>query len=140
MTSPSSNPNLSVVRHSVSDFRAENRTDFRFFIHGRIVGGLLSFVVVARLTTGERGTVSGKDFFAAMMAHFGAANVNTVKGNWIKGIDLDTNIDEFNRLTAAGVPDEDAAKQTWTAAGRRNTGSRKPPSSGRLGRRGTTMR
>jgi hypothetical protein len=36
------------------------------------------------------------------------------KTDWIAGIDLDTNIDQFNALTNQGKSDNDAAKGTWT--------------------------
>jgi hypothetical protein len=74
---------------------------------------VLEFTVVAR-TAGQSGAVSGADFFAAMMAHFGPNNVQTIVGHWVAGVDLDTNIDQFNALTLSGLSEIDAAKATWT--------------------------
>jgi hypothetical protein len=115
------NPNLAVLKADASTFEAVDRNDNRFFIKGTLTGGVLSFTVVAELTGGQRGAVSGKDFFAAMMANY-LPRITTIVGHWITGVDLDTNIRQFNTLTdpaGGSLPDPDAAKQTWT--GRRAT-------------------
>jgi hypothetical protein len=57
--------------------------------------------------------VSGKEFFAAMMAHFGG-KVRIIEGNWSRASGLTTNIDQLNRATAAGLKVKDAAPLTWT--------------------------
>jgi hypothetical protein len=68
---------------------------------------------VAQLSTGERGSVSGKEFFAAMMDYFGA-KVRTIEGNWRSIVGIATNLDQFNRAILAGLDDEAAAALTWT--------------------------
>ena len=110
------NPNLSIVQASPSLFEAMDSTDNQFIIKGAIAAGLLRFTVVARLSNGQGGAVSGKEFFDAMMAHFQSKFV-TIEGRWIAGIDLDTNIQEFNYWTnpsGGNLADQDAAKKTWT--------------------------
>ena len=49
-----------------------------------------------------------------MMAHFTPAAVSTIRGHWVAGLDLDTNLDQFNALVRQGVSILDAAKRTWT--------------------------
>jgi hypothetical protein len=116
------NPNLRIVTADASTFDAEDRTDQRFFIKSKLVGGVLKFTVVAELAGGQRGAVSGKEFFAAMMVNF-LPHVTTIEGHWIAGIDLDANIQQFNALTdpaGGNLPDPEAAEKTWT--GRRAAG------------------
>jgi hypothetical protein len=110
-----SNPNIIVdpSQTSASMYRATDQSDPGHCIRGTLTGGVLEFTVVTR-TAGQHGAVSGEDFFAAMIMHFGPTNVQTIMGHWISGIDLDTNIDQFNALTLAGMSDIDAAKATWT--------------------------
>lgn len=110
------NPNLSIVQASPSVFEAVDCTNNLFFIKGVIAGGLLRFTVVARLPSGQTGAVSGNEFFDAMMAHF-QSNLSTIEGQWIAGIDLDTNIRQFNYWTSPSggyLSDQDAARRTWT--------------------------
>jgi hypothetical protein len=110
------NPNI-VVDASVTSssiYRATDCTNPNHSIRGTLGGqGVLEFTLVGR-TPGQTSAVSGQDFVAAMMAHFGPANVKTIKGHWIAGIDLGTNIDQFNALTRQGLSDIDAAKNVWT--------------------------
>jgi hypothetical protein len=110
------NPNILVdtAVTSASVYKAIDSTNPNHFITGTLAGqGVLEFTVVAR-TVGQSSGVSGQDFFAALMAHFGAANVNTIQARWSAGIDLDTNINQFNDATRRGLKDNDAAKYTWT--------------------------
>jgi hypothetical protein len=106
-------PNLVVLIARGSMFRAEDRNDSRFYIFATLANGILRFEVVARLMTGERGTVSGKVFFAAMMSHFGAS-VKIIEANWSRASGLTVNLDQLNRATSAGLSVEDAALLTWT--------------------------
>lgn len=106
------NPNLGVVTATASMFRAEDSGDPRFFLFATLVSGVLRFEVVTRLPAGGRGAVSGKEYFAAMMDHFGA-KVRVIEGNWSRGSGLTTNLDLLNRATAAGLSVEDAAPLTW---------------------------
>lgn len=50
-----------------------------------------------------------------MMAHYGNS-VTKIEGHWVAGIDLETNIQQFNTYTGPGhnLSDNDAAKETWT--------------------------
>jgi hypothetical protein len=57
--------------------------------------------------------VTGKELFAAMMAHFGG-KVKIIESNWSRASGLTTNIDLLNRATGAGLSVEDAAPLTWT--------------------------
>jgi hypothetical protein len=91
-------------------------SDNLFFIRGTLAGGLLKFTVVSRLPSGRRGAVPGNEFFEAMMASF-RARVTRIEGHWVAGIDLDTNIDQFNYWTGpsgGNTPDQEAARRTWT--------------------------
>jgi hypothetical protein len=106
-------PNLILVTATAATFRAEDGSDPRFYCFATLVSGVLRFEVVAQLSMGERGSVSGKEFFTAMMAHFGA-NVRIIEGNWSKASGLTTNIDQLNRATAGGLSIEVAASLTWT--------------------------
>jgi hypothetical protein len=105
--------NLNIVAATASTFRAEDLGDPRFYIFATLVSGVLRFEVVAQLATGERGSVSGKQFFAAMMAHFGA-KVKIIEGNWNRASGLNTNLDQWNQATAAGMSVHKAASLTWT--------------------------
>ena len=111
MVSP--NPPLRIVTATTSTFRAEDDSDPRFYLFATFVSGVLRFEVVAKRSTGERGAVSGKQFFSAMMAHFGA-KVTVIESDWSLASGLTTNIDSLNRATAAGLSVEDAAVLTWT--------------------------
>jgi len=109
------NPNLRIVQASPSLFRAEDSTNSQFFIMGALTQGVLTFTVVARLSTGQTGMVSGREFFDALMTHF-QPSVIAIEAHWIMGIDLDTNIEQFNYWTGpgGGLADSDAARKTWT--------------------------
>src|SRR5439155_13076651 len=102
------NPNLKIIAATPSTFRAETATDGRFFIFGTVGGGLLRFEVIARLHDGTRSAVSGREFFDAMMDHFGIA-VRAIEGHWDRQSGLTTNLDLFNAATAAGLTAEQAA-------------------------------
>jgi hypothetical protein len=110
------NPNITVDTSVTSSgsYRAIDCTNPNHSIRGVLSGqGVLEFTVIAK-SQGQTSGVSGQDFFAAMMTHFGLANVKTIKGHWIAGLDLDTNINQFNALTGQGLSDEDAAIAVWT--------------------------
>jgi hypothetical protein len=114
--SAGANPNLDIIQAGPSVFEAVDCTNNQFFIKGVVTNGLLNFTVVAQLPNGQRGAVSGKEFFDAMMVHF-QSNVTTIVGQWIAGVDLDTNIQLFNQWTdpsGGKLSDRDAAKKTWT--------------------------
>jgi hypothetical protein len=63
----------------------------------------------------NKGSVSGREFFNAMMEHFDPANVTTIVGEWNDSDPaLTANLDTFNALTKSGDIQEQAASQTWT--------------------------
>jgi hypothetical protein len=113
MSNVPANPNLLVVSAAASMFRAEDASDPRFYIFGSLLSGVLRFEVVARLANGKRGTIFGKEFFAAMMNHFNARIV-MIESDWSVASGLTANIDRFNRACAAGITVENAAALTWT--------------------------
>jgi hypothetical protein len=104
---------LAITTATASTFRAEDAGDPRFYLFATLVSAILRFEVVARLPTGERGAVSGREFFAALMAHFGA-RVTTIEADCNRAGGLTTNIDQLNRATGAGASVEAAAPLTWT--------------------------
>jgi hypothetical protein len=109
-----SNPNIQIQEANDFRFHAEDGIDARFYIRGRLVDGYLGFDVVAELPSGERGSVRGREFFDAMINHFGNA-VTAIEGEWSDQLPgMTSNLDVFNRLTASGVPPDDAARMTWT--------------------------
>jgi hypothetical protein len=55
-----------------------------------------------------RGEVQGKEFFTAMIAHFGA-KVKIIEGRWSRQSGLTTNLDLFNKASAAGLAPVQAA-------------------------------
>ncbi len=95
-------------------YAATDCTNPQLGINGTLKGGVLKFDIVTVLPGNIRGAVSGKEFFAAMMDYFGVGNITTIRGVWISGADLDTNIDDFNKFVLSGSSDTDAAKKTWT--------------------------
>jgi hypothetical protein len=109
----SNNPALNAVTATATVYRAEDGGDTRFYIFATLISGVLRFEVVAKLATGDRGSVTGIEFFDAMMAHFGG-KVKVIEGNWSRASGLTTNLDRLNRATAAGLSVEDAAPLTWT--------------------------
>jgi hypothetical protein len=110
---PPSNPDLLIVSATASVFRAEDRTDKRFYLLATLGSGLLRFEVVARLPDGAHRAVKGKDFFRAMMDHFGA-KVRIIEGEWDASGGLTANIQQLNAATARGLSLDEAAALTWT--------------------------
>jgi hypothetical protein len=96
------------VAATPATFRAEDDADGRFFIFGTLGSGLLRFEVVTLLPDGTRSPVRGRDFFDAMMSHFGA-KVRIIEGNWDRQSGLKTNLDLFNKAVAGGLILEEAA-------------------------------
>ncbi|MCI0459147.1 MAG: hypothetical protein L0Z62_19495 [Gemmataceae bacterium] len=115
MPAPSANPNLKIGFASTTAFRAEDRNDSRFFIEGALdAQGQLSFVVVAELPDGTRGSGSGSEFFDALMDAFGPA-VKVIVGAWsATNPAWTTNLDAFNRAVQQGDAEEVAATKTPT--------------------------
>jgi hypothetical protein len=101
-------------------YYAYDSTDPRFFIESslRTVGTerVLSFIVVARLPDGSRGKFRGREFFTAMMDHFGDPVVDVIEGQWeLTNPDWSTNLVAFNLVTgASNVTETVAATQVPT--------------------------
>jgi hypothetical protein len=123
----SGNPNNPGIRpdaavNSSTRYRAIDGTDPSFYIDARIVTIAGKSFVEASIETvrgSVRGSVSGKDFFAAMIAHFGLGNIDGTHARWYSGVGLDTNIDQFNQAVAVrGDTDlgrrTAALDDTWT--------------------------
>jgi hypothetical protein len=72
--------------------------------------GILSFVIVA----GEGSPIRGTEML--MMRAFGA-RIRAIAGIWRRGFQgiQSINLDEVNKLTAAGLSLEEAVRRTWTA-------------------------
>ncbi len=109
----SPNMNLRTITAIPSVFHVEDAGDPRFYIFATLTSGVLRFEVVARMLDGGRGSVTGKEFFAAMMAHFGG-RINLIESKWSATSGMTTNLDLVNRATASGMSIEDAATLTWT--------------------------
>jgi len=113
----SANPNIQEVvgKVTTTNYEAVDCTDNRFFISGSLSGGIVKLTVVAELPDGTRGAVRGGEFFQTMIDHFGLANIKSIEGEWTTGDpDLATNINAFNKATAAGDTDKVAATKTAT--------------------------
>ena len=115
MANPSANPNIHETVTPTS-YHAEDRSDSRFFIEGSLrAGGILSFLVIAELPDGTRGSVSGAEFFEAMMNAFGAANVTVIEGAWSAANPAWlANLTTFNTALRQGATHEAAATKTPT--------------------------
>lgn len=116
---PPLNPNLVVIaaQTSATVFRAEDRTDRRFFIFGTVASGILRFEVVRRLSTGERSSITGREFFDAMMVHFGA-KVRIIEGHWSNmNPELVANLKRFNQAAANPTMSLDNAALLATRTG-----------------------
>lgn len=95
-------------------FRAEEYGSPEFFIDGILVQGTVSFTVVAEVR-GRRGTFTGRQFFTAMLDHFGVRRVKVIAACWSDARpERTTNLDLFNRETHRGATPEDAAFATHT--------------------------
>jgi hypothetical protein len=109
------NAKLHIIHSTPTSFRAEDCSDSRFFIEGSVrAGGILSFLVVAQLRDGTRGTVSGAEFFEAMWTAL-ASQVTVIEAEWsATNPDWVTNLNAFNDAILRGASDEVAATQTPT--------------------------
>ena len=98
------NPNLIVDQSATNatGFKATDALNGLHYIHGKLIGGVLSFAVLARTPGAKRG-VCGREFFAAMVEHLGEANIHAVRAHWSAGFDMDTNIDQFNGFCSGRV-------------------------------------
>lgn len=95
--------------------RLVDEADPRFHLFATLGSGLLRFEVVARLESGERGSVSGRDFFSSMLAWFGP-RIRIVESVWDRESGLVDNLDAFQRACETGSTGEQAAAKTWTGS------------------------
>lgn len=99
---------MKIIQATSSTFKAVDDVGARFFIVGTLASGPLRFEVIARLPDGTRASIRGRDFFDAMMHHFGA-KVRTIAGRCDRSSRMTTNLDLFNKATLAGLSKEQAA-------------------------------
>ncbi len=111
MLTPADMPMGYVLVISTPDrVRIEDANDPKLFIDGGIdATGAVLFDIRAEHEDGTRGGVSGKVLFGFLVRHFGAALI-AIRGFWTDG----PNLVAFNRLTALGWSQHDAAGGTWT--------------------------
>jgi hypothetical protein len=115
---PSPHPDLVIIasQTSASTFRAEDRTDSRFYVYGTLSSGLLRFEVVRRVGA-DKSVITGREFFDAMMAHFGA-KVRIIEARWNNSDPNKTsNLDRFNKARASGKLTEEQAALVATRTG-----------------------
>ena len=99
-----------LVVSTPDEVEIEDQNDPNFRISGALnTSGELWFEIatIDRIDRSRR-TVGGKVLFDLMMSHYGSA-VNAIIGYWTNG----DNLEEFNRLLAAGVSEEVAATSVW---------------------------
>jgi len=100
-----------LVVSTTSEVRIEDAADPDLFIEADdLVDGVLSFKIETERPDKSRSFVRGKVLFDLVMRHFGAT-VTAIKSYWTPG---STNLAIFNKLTAAGLSPERAARGTWT--------------------------
>jgi hypothetical protein len=105
-----------ITRQGARQFRAEDRHNPRFYINATLhTGGVLTFeVVVVRGVV--RSSISGHEFFAALLAHFGD-KIRVISAVWTDARpEFRTNLDLFNAETGRGVAKPQAAFATKTGA------------------------
>jgi hypothetical protein len=104
---------MRIVQATASVFEARDDANDRFFIFGTLTSGALRFDVVSRLPDGTKGRTRGREFFDAMMTHFGV-KVRIIEGRWDRSSGLTTNLDLFNLATMALPPEQAALVATKT--------------------------
>jgi hypothetical protein len=115
MSAGTPTPQLNEIITTPTHYRAEDSTDGRFYVDGKLLGGVLTFEIVAELPGNVRGAVSGKQLLAAMINYFGLANIQKIKAIWTDVPGLDTNLKQFNHWTGVGnLSEVEAARKTWT--------------------------
>src|SRR5262249_25557071 len=116
MTPPHPDLVVDVSRSSSSTFRAEDRNDARFSIFGSLTSGVLRFEVIRRIGA-DVSAITGREFFDAMMAHFGA-RVRIIEARWNRADPNKTsNLDRFNQAMASGKLTEEQAALIVTRTG-----------------------
>jgi hypothetical protein len=94
---------------TATEFEMVNPRKQSNFIIGELIGGSVTFIVENLPKDGTG--CPGRWLFDYMMSHFGST-VIAIQGTWVGA--ASDNLAELNRLTAAGVVLEEAAKHTWT--------------------------
>jgi hypothetical protein len=115
-SSPPPNQNIRVDPNQTGPnaYFAADRTDPRFHIEASLrtrgTETILSFIVIAELPDSTRGQVRGKEFFNAMMDHFGDAAVDVIEGQWeTTNTAWATNLNVFNAITGTTNATEEVA-------------------------------
>lgn len=108
-----------VVTHaSVSAFAAEDPSDSRFFIAGKLRGAILEYVIVTRIvSTGERSTIASARYFDAMMSWFAQSGtvIDVISDEWSDtDSEFRSQLDRFNRDLLSGDSETDAAWKSFT--------------------------
>jgi hypothetical protein len=95
-----------VQKQDADAFEAEDNTDDRFSIAGKVRAGVLEYVIVTKiLSTKEQSLIPAEDFFNAMMNHFASkgTTVHTISDEWSElDPELRTQLDRFNRNILSG--------------------------------------
>ena len=89
-----------------------------------ILGSMDAFgEVTFAIRAGEGSSIRGTEMFNRMMDDFGEA-ATSIRGVWIKSPtgEVSTNIDEVNKLVAAGMALDEAVLHTWTFTRARKRG------------------
>ncbi len=62
---------LLIKKQAADAFEAEDCTDDRFYIAGKVRSGVLEYVIVTKiLSTSEKSSIPAADDFGAMMSHY----------------------------------------------------------------------
>lgn len=109
---------LNVITRTTDEYFAEDGSDPRFFIHGRVGSRRLTFRIKVRdLNTNEKSSIPTQVFFDAMMNHLepGDPPFYAVIGDWSDADpDYLSNLYFFNQGINAGQSREEAARNTST--------------------------
>jgi hypothetical protein len=107
---------IDASRTSTSVFRAEDRNDSRFFILATLAAGVLRFDVIRKIGS-DKSSITGREFFDAMMGHFGA-KVRVIEARWNNtDPNMTSNLDRFNQAMASGKLTPERASLIATRTG-----------------------
>lgn len=98
------------VEKSATQYRAADAANPRLQANAYLREGELELGIRTVLEDGTRGSIRGGEQFAAIIEHFGAKNIKTIKGSWSYG----DNLAAFNKGVRSGLSPEAAAARTWT--------------------------
>jgi YD repeat-containing protein len=98
------------VDANATQYRAVDAANPRLQANAYLREGELELGIRTVLEDGTRGSIRGGEQFAAIIEHFGAKNIKTIKGSWSYG----SNLEAFNKGVRSGLSPEAAAARTWT--------------------------